>query len=257
MNITNKVVLLTGAAGGLGTELVKLLVKEKCKLIIVDNSMKKLEELVSKMELPEEFIIKKIEADLTKSEDVFRIYTECNEGKIDVDIIINNAGIIAFGKLSEIPEDKIRNIMEVNLMAPIFLIKLFINDFEKRKCGHIVNVASIAGIIGLKKFLPYSVSKFGVRGLGEVLRNEYKKYNIKVSTVYPYYINTGIIENCDKYGKYREVIVSKKYMDDTKNVALEIVSGIKKEKKNIYPGKNAKLMNFLQKYSPAIVGRMS
>jgi all-trans-retinol dehydrogenase (NAD+) len=111
-----------------------------------------------------------------------------------VDILINGAGIVSGSTLLETPDEKIIKTMDVNVLALFWMCKAFLPVMIKRNTGHIVNIASAAGIIGVKGLADYSASKFAVFGFDEAIRMELRRLGSAVRTtiVCPFFINTGM-----------------------------------------------------------------
>ena len=113
-----------------------------------------------------------------------------------VTLLINNAGVVSGKPILELSEFLIKKTIEVNTLAHLYTIREFLPDMIKLNKGHIVSIASIAGVVGLTKGSDYSASKFGAFAIDECLRLEMKKnnYNIKTTCICPYYINTGMFD---------------------------------------------------------------
>jgi len=195
-SLVGKIILLTGANGGLGQAFTRLLLQEGCKLILTDldelSLNKTAEKILASLKDPQGKILKAIGADISTKEGGRKVYQEARE-VAEIDILLNNAGVITYGNFYEVPEERWEKVISVNLLAPMRLVYLFLPDMLKRGTGHIVNVCSLAGIAGTTQSVPYSSSKFGLRGFGISLAGELKGTNIKLSTVYPFWIKTGLL----------------------------------------------------------------
>lgn len=110
------------------------------------------------------------------------------------DLVINNAGVAVSGPLDEITYQNWQWIMGVNLWGPIHGCQAFIPQLKRQGGGHILNVASMAGLLGMAEITPYNTTKFAVVGLSESLRAELKPAGIGVSVLCPYFFKTGILE---------------------------------------------------------------
>ena len=109
-----------------------------------------------------------------------------------LDILINNAGLGINGPLEDLPKRNIEQVFETNLFGTIGTIKAALPHMRKQKNGLIINISSIAGLVGLPYRTIYCASKFGVEGLTEALRMELKKFNIHVCSLQPGSISTEI-----------------------------------------------------------------
>jgi len=112
-----------------------------------------------------------------------------------VDILLNNAGFGKFGWLENLdPEQDIRKQIEVNLMGTIFASRAVLPAMIEKRQGHIINMASISGLVAIPTYTIYSASKFGLRGFSQALRREVKAWGIQVSTVFPGGVKTAFAE---------------------------------------------------------------
>ncbi len=113
-----------------------------------------------------------------------------------VTLLINNAGIVSGKSILELSDFMMKKTLEVNTLAHLYTIREFLPDMIALNKGHVVSIASLAGVVGLPKGSDYSASKFGAFGIDECLRLEIKKnnYNIQTTCICPYYINTGMFD---------------------------------------------------------------
>jgi len=114
----------------------------------------------------------------------------------DPDVVINNAGVVSGARLLDIPDDQIRRTFEVNALALYWVTKAFLPAMVRRNQGHIVTLASAAGLVGVARQTDYSASKHAAVGFDESLRAELREMSPGVVTtlVCPYYIDTGMFE---------------------------------------------------------------
>ena len=118
---------------------------------------------------------------------------------------MNIAGISIWGSIDQLQHQHWRKVIEVNLMGPIHILESFVPAMIKTgRGGHIVNVSSAAGLFGLPWHAAYSASKFGLRGISEVLRFDLKQYGIGVSLVCPGAVNTPLVGTVEIIGVDRD-----------------------------------------------------
>jgi len=138
-----------------------------------------------------------------------------------VDILINNAGIVSGRKFLDTPDHLIEKTMQVNVISNFWTIKAFLPAMMKDGHGHIVTIASTAGLIGVNRLVDYCASKYAAVGLNEAIQNELrteKGYSkIFTTLVCPYFINTGMFD-----GIRSKIIPILK----PENVVNDIVAGI-------------------------------
>jgi short-subunit dehydrogenase len=199
--LNDKNCFITGAANGIGKSFALALAREGMNLFISDIDMQNLEKVRNEIEdLGARVYSSK--CDVTKIEDFHtnarKFYSEFGE----LDLLLNNAGIAIGGSILEITLEDWKHLLDVNLWSIVHSLDVFLPKILERKEGHIVNVASGAGIIGLTEPIPYITSKFAVVGLSEALFSQLSSYGIKVSVVIPSYIRTKIFEKAKiKYSK--------------------------------------------------------
>ena len=118
---------------------------------------------------------------------------------------MNIAGISTWGRIEELEHEHWRRTIDINLVGPISVLECFVPPMIAAGCGgHIVNVASVAGLFGLPWHAPYSASKFGLRGVSEVLRFDLRKHGIGVSLVCPGAVKTPLVGTVEIVGVDRE-----------------------------------------------------
>jgi NAD(P)-dependent dehydrogenase (short-subunit alcohol dehydrogenase family) len=118
-----------------------------------------------------------------------------------MDVVMNVAGISIWGSVESLEHQHWRKIMEVNLMGPIHVIESFVPEMIRAgRGGHLVNVSSAAGLFGLPWHAAYSGSKFGLRGISEVLRFDLERHGIGVSLVCPGGVDTGLVDTIQILG---------------------------------------------------------
>ena len=179
------VALVTGASSGIGRDIARSLAKHGINVIITARRRDRLTEL--KNELIREYGVKVmcISADLSKEEQVFKLYDAVK--KYNVDILINNEGFGVFGEFTETDLERELDVINVNIKAFHILFKLFLRDFKRRGCGYILNTASVAGFMPGPLFSSYYASKAYIvrmtQAVAEELRAE--RAGVHVSVLCP------------------------------------------------------------------------
>lgn len=250
--LENKKILLTGASGGFGTEFTRQLLEKGARLILSDIDRKTLPSAQSHSTLPGG-IIGRIGADLSTPEGCEALYSEVKKTAGDIDILINNAGILTYGYFHEAPMDSFYKLMQVNTLAPMHLTSLFAPDMITRKKGHIVFLSSVAGFVPTSFETSYSVSKFALRGFGMALSGELATAGISVTNIYPFWSDTNIL-NSPSFGNKRAKRVPSLLIDSPEKIVTQAVRGIERRKLHVYPGFFAKATWWASKLWP-IIGR--
>lgn len=257
--LNQAVVLITGAAGGFGTEFTKQLLQANSRLILSDldrDTLKKNIATISSQVTTGE-IIDCIAADLSDRDGREDLYNRVKALNIPVDILINNAGIGLLGRIDEVPIEKWEQLMQVNLITPMALSALFAKDMIARQEGHIVNISSLAGWVAPKGLAHYSASKFGLRGFSEGLLNDVKPYNVKVTAVYPYFSRTPIL-NSPSYGLAKS---NKGFpvelATDPAQVIKETLKAIGCDRASVFPDATARQVYYAKRYFPRLLNWIS
>jgi len=190
--LDNKVAIVTGAARGMGAAHVRRFVKEGAKVVITDI----LEEDGKKLanELGENAIF--IKHDVTNADDWKNVIQKAEETYGLVNILVNNAGIdVPEVSMEDYPEETYRKVIEVNQTSVFYGMKYIVPLMKKAGGGSIVNISSLAGIVGAYKKVAYTASKFAVRGMTKAAALELGDYGIRVNSVHPGFIRTPMTEH--------------------------------------------------------------
>ncbi|MEA5444323.1 SDR family oxidoreductase [Gammaproteobacteria bacterium AB-CW1] len=188
--IRGSLALVTGAASGIGRGLCLALADQGAQIIGVDRDQAGLDELGK--ELGEGFHGRV--CDLSDVSAIEQLAAEVLETIGPVDILINNAGIVGGQHLEQSDPASIERTFRVNALAPIHLSRVFLPAMLERDHGHVVTIASAAGIVGTARLVDYSASKWAAMGFDDALRLELKHRGSRVRTtvVCPFYVDTGM-----------------------------------------------------------------
>lgn len=189
-------VLITGGASGIGKIMGRMaLEKGAGTFIIWDINIAAIENV--KKELASYGRIKGYAVDVSDSEMVALTYRKTVEDCGAIDIIINCAGIITSNKtFDRMSTDEIMRTMKINTIAPMLVAHAALPDMLRRNRGHICTIASAGGMLSNPKMSVYAASKWGAIGWSDSVRIELQdsKSNVHITTVAPYYINTGMFD---------------------------------------------------------------
>jgi len=196
MKFRNANVLITGGASGIGRIMGRMaLEKGASNLIIWDINPINIES--TKKELGKLGKVWGYIVDVSDNKKVNETYVRTVNECGDIDILINSAGIITSNKtFDNQTEDEIVRTMKINTIAPMFVARAVLPDMLKRNRGHICTIASAGGMLSNPKMSVYAASKWGVIGWSDSVRIELQdmKSNVHVTTIAPYYINTGMFD---------------------------------------------------------------
>ncbi|OLR64208.1 3-oxoacyl-[acyl-carrier-protein] reductase [Peptoniphilus porci] len=188
-----KYALITGASGGIGSAIARKLARDYNLILHTRSKIDKIEKL--KNELDTEVIC--ISADLSKFKDCEKVFNICREQNLEVEVLVNNAGMTLDNLIFRMKEEEFIKVIETNLYSVFYLSKLFARPMMKRKSGRIINISSISGIRGNAGQTNYSASKAGIIGFTKALAKELAAKNILVNAVAPGFIDTEMTNNLD------------------------------------------------------------
>ena len=196
----DQVIIITGAAMGLGLATAELLAKEGAKLVLVDYNEDALKEAEQKLkEINPEVALLSVKADVSSEEQVKNYVDKTVEKFGRIDGLYNNAGIE--GKQASIVDydlDIFKKVIDINLMGVYYGLRYVIPVMQKQKFGRIVNVASVGGIRGVLNQMPYVASKHAVSGMTKNAALEYGKDGILTNAIAPGAILTPMVAEAFK-----------------------------------------------------------
>lgn len=179
-----KITLITGAASGLGLEFAKLYAKDNNNLLLVDINEEKLNN--AKKELSNyNVIVDSIVADLTKKEELVKVYNYTKEKDYFVSNLVNSAGFGDRTDFIDMDIDKQMAMTDVDCNALLYFSRVFLENMLKHDEGHIINISSIAGFMPGPYMCTYHACKAYVLLLGEAISHEIRKTNVKLLTLCP------------------------------------------------------------------------
>ncbi|XP_045477614.1 short-chain dehydrogenase/reductase family 16C member 6 [Harmonia axyridis] len=197
-SLRDKVVLVTGGAGGVGQELTIRLARAKAKVVVWDNNENALEKLKERVKAEGYDVITQ-PVDITNRDIVYKYAKIIKEDIGPVDILINNAGVVCGQTLLDIPDYMIEKTFNVNILSHYWTTKAFLPDMIKKEKGHIVTIGSVTGMLGTYKCTDYSATKHATIGFHESLLVELKTHGhhkIHMTLICPSFINTGMFAGC-------------------------------------------------------------
>lgn len=192
MVLDKKVAVVSGASSGLGSAIVKALVKKNVEVYGLARNYDKLKKMRYKLG----GLFHPVEMDITVEKAVVDwASNEFNDQK-KPDILINNAGSGSFGKIDELPTSEWHQMINTNLNGMYYLTSQLVPFMkEKDSHSHIINIGSILGTMGRSEGTAYCASKFGTQGFSDALFKELREFNIKVTTLNPGSIDTGFFQS--------------------------------------------------------------
>jgi NAD(P)-dependent dehydrogenase (short-subunit alcohol dehydrogenase family) len=250
---SDKVAIVTGGASGIGRSLGKALVERGAIVVLADLNKELLDETAGSMS-DANARVEAVPLDVTDVDAVKNLVEQTANQHGRLDYIFNNAGIGVGGAALDFSYDDWRTVLDVNLYGVVNGVFAAYPVMAKQGFGHIVNTASLAGLVPGAGEISYSASKYAVVGLSNSLRMEAGEQGVKVSVVCPGFIDTPIFYNAKVIGLDREKIIeaipTPMPADECASV---ILSGVERNKATIVVTRFAKILWMLQRISPAIV----
>ncbi|XP_076018392.1 short chain dehydrogenase/reductase family 16C, member 5a [Genypterus blacodes] len=198
-NIAGEVVLITGAGSGIGRLMAQEFAAHGTALVLWDINQEGVKETARLVKEGGATRVHYYLCDCSDKNEVYRVADQVKREVGDVSILVNNAGIVTGKKFMDAPDSLIEKSMEVNTMAHFWTYKAFLPAMIASNHGHLVAIASSAGLIGVNGLADYCASKFGAVGFAESVGLELLatgKDGVKTTIVCPYFINTGMFDGC-------------------------------------------------------------
>lgn len=174
----NKIIVITGASNGLGKELSRIYARNGYVLILTGRNKNRLDEFNKRN-------IDIVIGDLTCKETLEHITDVIVNKYKKIDILINNAGIVAIQPFDKNTDEQLDALFEINIKSHMKLTQKLYPLMKRQRSGHIINIISTAGMEGKLNHTMYCATKYAMQGFTESLRLEAKKFNIKVTGIYP------------------------------------------------------------------------
>lgn len=194
--LTDKRVLITGGASGIGFAMAERFAASGARLVLTDINEPLLAQAAQRLR-DAGGDVAEYRLDVTDSQDVARARERINADGGPIDVLVNNAGTVFGGYFLDVPLDRHLTTLEVNLIGPVILTHAFLPDLIARPEAHLVTIASLAGYGGAPGGSTYGASKWGVIGFSESIELELAKQghtHVHVTTVCPGVVSTGLFE---------------------------------------------------------------
>jgi NAD(P)-dependent dehydrogenase (short-subunit alcohol dehydrogenase family) len=195
-DVRGRLVLITGGARGMGKLTAEKFVEAGARVALVDISDEELSQTADRLRRRGGEVFTYVQ-DVTDAKGVYALAERVEQEAGPVDVLINNAGIVQAAPFLELPDDRFRLHFEVNVLGLAWFMKAFLPPMIARGEGHVVNMASASGLLGVPYMAAYTATKWAVIGLTWSVRLELEKLGhkgIHVSTIIPSYVSTGMFE---------------------------------------------------------------
>jgi len=220
-----KVIVITGAASGLGQRLAELLDDQGALVFALDINAGALEQLATQRSDRFQTVV----VDLASAEAIKEAFHSIFARTPHVDMLINNAGIVFGASVEGHDAQQIKQTFAVNVLSHFHTVQAVLPGMKRRNSGHIVTIASAGGFVGAPGMSAYTASKFAAIGFEESLRLELKACRSAIHTtlVAPYFINTGMFEGVRTRFSWLLPIMDQEY------VAQRVMKAIRRKKRRL------------------------
>jgi len=249
-------IYITGGSSGIGLSAAKLLARSGANVVIFARNEERLEQALRDIEdqrKSDEQRFSSIQLDVSEHHEVNRVMSLAVEAFGIPDLLINAAGRAHPRHFEDIPYEQLDEIMKTNFYGVWNTVKALVPHMKKRG-GHIVNIASMAGFIGVFGYADYAASKFAMIGFSETIRSELKRYGIRVSVLCPPDTDTpGFeLENRNKPEETKAISGTAKLMDP-EEVARALIQGVRKGRFMILANAEGSLIYLVKRLAPSLL----
>ncbi|HEU5007199.1 MAG TPA: SDR family oxidoreductase [Jatrophihabitantaceae bacterium] len=241
-SLAGRRVFITGAASGIGRALAVAAAADGAEVFLTDINAVQLAEVAAQIEKAGGRVGCAKAADIASYEQVRALADAIHADGTSMDLVMDVAGIAIWGTVENLEHRQWQRTVDINLMGPIHVIECFVPPMiAAGRGGHLVNVSSAAGLIGIPWHAAYSASKFGIRGVSEVLRFDLHRHGIGVSVVCPGAVDTGLTETIEvagvdtssaQFGRLRARF--RKHAATPEQAARTILAGVHRNRYLIY-----------------------
>lgn len=251
-------VLVTGAASGIGRAIALRLARDGARLYLTDINAAGLAETVAMAQAAGAEVAEHRVLDITDFDAVGDFAADVHSRHPAMDVVMNIAGVSAWGTVDQLTHQHWRSMVEVNLMGPIHVTETFVPPMVAAgRGGRLVNVSSAAGIVPLPWHAAYSASKYGLRGLSEVLRFDLARHRIGVSVVVPGAVDTPLVQTVQIAGVDRDHPQVQRWVRrfsghavSPEKAAEKILAGVAKNRFLIYTSPDIRALYAFKRFAP-------
>jgi len=248
-------VIITGGSSGVGRELARRLLARGANLALLARSQTALDSVKEELEqaAPGSTRVEVFSCDVSVNEAVESVLGEVADVFGLPDILVNSAGILREGYFERQTLETFRQVMDVNFFGTLHCIRAVLPLFKRKGEGRIVNISSMAGLMGVFGYAAYCSSKHAVAGLTATLRTELKPQNIRVHLVCPPEFDSPMVDeiNTDRTPENRKIAGTLPILS-AEAVADAILAGIEKERYEIVPGVSTRLARHMDRWAPSL-----
>jgi NAD(P)-dependent dehydrogenase (short-subunit alcohol dehydrogenase family) len=247
--LANKVVAVTGAASGIGRALARLLADKGAHVALADVNALGLAETASLLDRARGKVTTHV-VDVRSRDAVYAYAADVAKQHGGADVVINNAGLTVRATIEDVTYEDFELVIGVNMWGVVYGCKAFLPLLRARGAGHIVNISSINAMVPFSQNGPYNISKYAVLGLSETLMQELQGEPIRVTCVHPGGIRTNIVRNARGHSASDAAMFDKIARTSADAAAATIVSGVEKNREQVFIGLDAKALAMAKRLVP-------
>ena len=259
-SLEGRIVVLTGAASGIGAALAVGLAAEGVDLALIDRNGPGLD-TVAEAARRSGGRVSTYAVDLSDLSDIMKLPSKVKTDLGSASVLINNAGMALAGSFEQVPAAQFDQLFAVNFFSTVAMTRSFLPQLRQHRPAQIMNMSSVFGIIGAAGQVAYSASKFAVRGFSEPLRAELADADIGVTVIHPGGVRTNIALSAlinaglskQQIAAVREAAEAPLRMEP-RDAAARIISALKRRKKRVLVGEDAKVVARVQRLYPVNYG---
>lgn len=250
------VVAISGAGSGLGAAMARRFASAGYRVVVTDQHLDRAEAVMAEL-AGQGHLARAL--DVTDSTQWAALDDEIGEHYGQLDVLINNAGVATAGVLGETPLEDWQWVLDIDLMGVVRGCHQFVGRFRSQGHGHIINVASFAGLAGAPAIASYGTAKAGVVGLSEMLRAELALAGVEVSVLCPAFVKTQLTDTMrapdSSYGERVQRWMAKSGVgaDDVADIVL---GAVRRPKFMLLTHRDTRWMYRFKRYFPELYFRM-
>lgn len=260
MRFAGRHVLMTGGSSGIGLAIARELARAGCHLHLAARRPDALGRAVSALEAERADASQEFSAhpcDVSAHAEVASLFSRLRAGGRSPSVVVNSAGVSLAGYFQQTPVEDFERVMRVNYLGTLYVLKEAVPDMLASGEGRILNVSSVAGLLGVFGYSAYSASKFAVCGLTQTLRSELKPHGIGVSLLCPPDTDTPMLRAEAENPPETRALSKTGGVLTAEQVARAAVRGLRVGKAVIVPGVGGKLVAAAQRFAPGLLERVT
>jgi NAD(P)-dependent dehydrogenase (short-subunit alcohol dehydrogenase family) len=254
-SLDGRLVLVTGAAGGIGRATAHAAASAGARVVLTDVNEAGLDVVVRQLG---DAVAAQRALDITDVEAVRAFAADVHAEHGSLDVVCNVAGISTWGAVERLTHEQWRRTIDIDLMGPVHVIESFVPEMVRAgRGGQLVNVSSAAGLLGFPWHAPYSAAKFGLRGISEVLRFDLRRHRIGVTLVCPGGVDTPMVESLDIAGVDPAAMAAspwrkrfRRHAKTPDQVAGQILDAVVRNRYLVYTSPDIRLLHLLERRLP-------